>query len=380
MSRPLIAFDVTMAPARPTGGSLYALNLARALPTVDRDHDYVIYAKSHSLPLLEGVPATIVDVGPLRRLRRYVWEQFELPADLKRRGVSLLHSPHYTLPLRRPCPCVVTVHDLTFFLLPGRFRATRRVPYQLATFAASRLADRIIVPSESTAADLRRVLKTRASKIVVTPEGAGPEFRPVEPEEAAEVAAKYGLKPGYLLSLGTREPNKNRGAIIRALHFLVSGGRDLQLAVVGGGGWRTETEQAAIEGLGLTRRIDYTGYVEQEDLPALYSAAGVFLFPSLHEGFGLAALEAMACGVPVVTSNTSSLPEVVGDAALMVNPQDPRALADAVARILDDPALAARLREDGPRRAAAFTWEACAEKTIAVYRELLGEATATPLT
>jgi glycosyltransferase involved in cell wall biosynthesis len=362
-----------MAPARPTGGSLYALNLARTLPRVDRDHDYVIFAKSHSLPMLQDVPAGVIDVGPLPRLRRYLWEQMELPGELKRRGVALLHSPHYTLPLRAPCPRVVTIHDLTFFLLPQRFKATRRLPYQLATRAASFLADRIIVPSESTATDLRRVLKTSASKIAITPEGAAPEFRPVEASHAAEVAAKYGLEPGYLLSLGTQEPNKNRGAIIRALSLLVTQGRDLELAVVGGGGWRTETERAAIEGLGLTSRIHYTGYVEQEDLPALYSAASAFLFPSLHEGFGLAALEAMACGVPVVTSNTSSLPEVVGDAALMVDPNDIHALAVAIAGVLDDPALAARMRLAGPQRAAQFTWEACAEKTVAVYRDVLKE-------
>jgi len=362
-----------MAPARPTGGSLYALNLARTLPKIDPAHDYVIYAKSHSLPFLQDISATVVDVGPLPRLRRYVWEQLELPQDLKQRGVVLLHSPHYTLPLRASCKRVVTVHDLTFFLLPQRFRATRRIPYQLATRAGTYLADRVIVPSRSTANDLRRVLGTPASKIAVTPEGAAPEFRPIAQDEAAKVAAGYGLRPGYLLSLGTQEPNKNRGAIIRALSLLGTARRDLQLAVVGGGGWRTETETAAIEGLGLTRQIHYTGYVEQEDLPALYSAASVFLFPSLHEGFGLAALEAMACGVPVVTSNRSSLPEVVGDAALLVDPEDNQALAAAIANILDDPALAARLREEGPKRAAQFTWEACAVKTVAVYREVLGE-------
>jgi glycosyltransferase involved in cell wall biosynthesis len=306
-------------------------------------------------------------------MRRYIWEQMELPKDLKGRGVSLLHSPHYTLPLRAPCKRVVTVHDMTFFILPRRFKATRRIPYQLATRAGTRFADRVIVPSQSTANDLQRVLGTPASKIVVTPEGAAPEFHPVPAAEAAAVAESYGLRPGYLLSLGTREPNKNRGAIIRALSLLGTAHRDLQLAVVGGGGWRTESENAAIEGLGLTRRIHYTGYVEQEDLAAIYSAASVFLFPSLHEGFGLAALEAMKCGVPVITSNTSSLPEVVGEAALMVDPEDNAALAAAIARVIDEPELAARLREDGPKRAAQFTWEACAEKTIAVYRDVLGE-------
>jgi glycosyltransferase involved in cell wall biosynthesis len=375
VARPLIAFDVTMAPARPTGGSLYALNLARTLPRIDLDHEYVIYARSHSLELLGRISdaATVVDVGTLPRMRRYLWEQTQLPLDLRRRGVALLHSPHYTLPVTCPCPRVVTIHDLTFFLLPGRFKPTRRLPYQLATRAGSLLAKRVIVPSQSTANDLRRVLGTSSRKIAITPEGAAPEFHPVQPDQAQAVATRYGLPPGYLLSLGTQEPNKNRGAIIQALARLVAEGRDLQLAVVGGGGWRTETERAEIEGLGLSGRIHYTGYVAQADLAAIYSAASVFLFPSLHEGFGLAALEAMACGVPVVTSNTSSLPEVVGDAALLIDPQRPEALAAAVGSILDDAMLAQRLREAGPARAAGFSWEKCAVATVAIYREVLGE-------
>lgn len=379
MTKPLIALDVSMAPARPTGGSYYALNLARTLPLIDDSHRYVIYARPHSLERLAPVRdvATIVDVGPLPRLGRYAWEQAALPRDLKRRGVALLHSPHYTSPVLCPCPRIVTVHDMTFFLLPERFKLARRLPYQLATRAASRFAKRVIVPSQSTSNDLQRILKTPSSRIAITPEGAASSFRPVPLEEATSVARKYGLEPGYLLSLGTQEPNKNRGAIIKALGRLVSEGRDLHLAVVGGGGWRTESEHAEIERLNLTSRIHYTGYVEEADLPAIYSAASVFLFPSLHEGFGLAALEAMACGVPVVTSNTSSLPEVTGDAALLIDPRNPFELAEATARILDDPMLAQRLRQDGPRRAAQFTWENCARLTVDVYREALRDAAET---
>jgi glycosyltransferase involved in cell wall biosynthesis len=280
------------------------------------------------------------------------------------------------MPLLTPCPRVVTVHDLTFFLMPERFTAARRLPYQLATRAAAMLAKRVIVPSQSTSSDLQRILKTPPGRISVTPEGVSPDFHPVAPEGAAAVAQRYALPPSYLLSLGTREPNKNRGAIIQALHRLVGAGRDLHLAVVGGGGWRTETERDEIARLGLAGRIHYTGYVPQQDLAALYSAASVFLFPSLHEGFGLAALEALACGTPVVTSNTSSLPEVVGDAALLVDPRDAGALAAAIVAVLDDPGEAHRLRQAGPSRAARFTWEACAEATVQVYREVLGEAPA----
>lgn len=364
-----------MAPVRPTGGSYYALNLARTLPQVDDGHDYVIFARSHSVPYFDSIRhrAEVVDVGALPRLRRYIWEQASLPRELKQRGAILLHSPHYTTPLLSPCPRVITVHDMTFFLLPERFKATRRLPYQLATRVGTRLAKRVIVPSLSTANDLQRLLGTSGSRISVTYEGANAVFQPVDPSIAAGVAAKYGLPAGYLLSLGTQEPNKNRTAIIQALAQLTVSGRDLHLAVVGGGGWRTETEREEIEGLGLTSLIHYTGYVPEEDLPAIYSAASMFLFPSLHEGFGLAALEAMSCGVPVITSNTSSLPEVVGDAALLIDPRDPATLAAAIGRLIDEPGIAQHLRDAGPERAAHFSWEQCARETAAVYRQILGE-------
>jgi glycosyltransferase involved in cell wall biosynthesis len=213
---------------------------------------------------------------------------------------------------------------------------------------------------------------------VVTPEGVAKDFRPVPDDEARSIAAGYGLPEGYLLSLGTREPGKNRETILWAMRYLLDHGADPHLAVVGQAGWGAAAEEELVRNLGLEDRVHFTGYVPQEHLPALYSAAAAFLFPSLYEGFGLPVLEAMACGTPVITSNVSSLPEVAGHAALLVDPRDARALADAVNLVLSDEGVRRRLREAGLARAATFTWRACAEATLAVYRSVLGEGVSSP--
>jgi glycosyltransferase involved in cell wall biosynthesis len=371
------AIDATSVPPNPAGAGRYIVSLVRALGRVDPGGDYVVYARHHALGHFQGLPAgfEVVDVGNLSRWRRQAWEQTALPLDLRRRGVRLLHSPHHTTPLFAPCPRVVTFHDVTFFLIPERYPLTRRVYFQVMTILASRRARRVIVPSAAVREDVRVVLRLPPERTAVTYEGVEPEFRRLDREKcSALMRERYGLPEGYLLSLGTREPGKNREAVFRALRLLLDEGRDLHLAVVGQRGWRLAREEDALHELGLEQRVHFTGYVDQADLPALYSGASAFVFPSLYEGFGLPALEAMACGVPVVTSNTSALPEVVGDAALKVDPTDTRAIADAIARILDDETLAGLLREAGVERAAEFTWEGCATATVSVYRRLLGES------
>ena len=376
--RALIAFDASSVPPRPAGAGVYSIELIRALSRVDGEHDYLVYARSHALPLLSGLGARVrlVDIGVKSRAARLVWEQVALPLDLRRRGARLLHSPHHTTPLVwSPCPRVVTVHDVTFFILPKRYPLTRRLYFQALTMLAARRAGALLVPSESVAEEARAFLGIPVGRIAVTHEGVSAGFAPVAKDEASRVAREsYGLPDGYLLSLGTREPGKNRERIFWALRYLLDIGLDPHLAVVGQEAWGAGAESGLVEQLGLEGRVHFTGYVAQDDVAALYSGASVFVFPSLHEGFGLPVLEAMACGAPVVTSNTSSLPEVAGNAAILVDAEDPHAIADAVARIQSDAATAARLRGAGLMRAAGFTWEACAEATLAVYRRVLGEA------
>jgi len=370
--RPLIAIDATAVPPRPAGAGRYTLSLIHALSRVDRQHDYVVYARSHSLPELQGLaPAfTVADVGALSRGKRYVWEQTGLPMDLRRRGARLLHSPHHTTPLLCPCPRVVTVHDVTFFLLPQRYPASRRYFFQVATRLSVLRAAAVIVPSHSAASDLDATLHPPAAKVHVTYEGVDAAFQPADEATVAALRERYGLPPGYLLSLGTLEPGKNRAVLVEALRRLAAAGRDVHLAVAGQSGWG---DDPSLSDATLTGRVHRLGYVPQADLPALYSGASVFVFPSLHEGFGLPVLEAMACGTPVVTSDRSSLPEVADDAALLVDPTDAAALTTAVASLLDDGVRSSRLRESGIERAKGFSWDACATATLQVYRRVLNE-------
>jgi glycosyltransferase involved in cell wall biosynthesis len=376
MPRRLIAIDATSVPPLPAGAGRYTLSLIRALARVDFDHDYVIYARSHSLPELSGLGPSfeVVDLGSMSRGRRYLWEQTSLPLDLRRRRAVLLHSPHHTTPLLCPCPRAVTVHDVTFFLIPERYPWSRRLFFQVATWISVKRARAVLVPSASAADDLRTVLHPPASRVHVTHEGVEAIFKPSSEDECIAARKRFNLAERFLLSLGTLEPGKNRTTLLQAFQRLVAEGRNVHLAVAGQAGWSGGSEANEARDLGLEGRVRFLGYVPHAELPALYSAATAFVFPSLHEGFGLPVLEAMACGTPVVTSNTSSLPEVAGDAALLVDPLDSGALADAIARVLDDPELAARLRQAGLERAASFSWDACAEATLAVYQQLLGEA------
>ncbi len=375
--RPLIAYDASSVPPDPAGAGIYTLNLIGALARVDREHDYAVYARSHALPRLAALPSNfeVIDIGARSRAGRLLWEQMLLPIELKCRGARLLHSPHHTTPLAWcPCPRVLTVHDVTFFILPRRYPLVRRLYFQALTMQAARRAKAVLVPSRSVGDEARPFLGISADKLTVTHEGVDPAFRPLDIETCAGLAReRYGLPDGYLLSLGTREPGKNREAILWAMRYLLDLGGDPQLAVVGQPAWGAERDQDAAARLGLAQRVHFTGYVPQDDLPALYNAAPVFVFPSLHEGFGLPVLEAMACGTPVVTSNVSALPEIAGDAAILVDPNDAHALADAINYILSDKAEAVRLRKAGIERAAAFSWDACAEATLAVYRRLLNE-------
>lgn len=371
-----IAIDATSVPPNPAGAGRYIINLVHALGRVDASREYLIYARRHALAHFSGLPRTfeLVDVGPLARWRRQTWEQVNLPRDLRRREVRLLHSPHHTTPLLSPCPRVVTFHDVTFFLIPERYPFVRRHYFRIMTILAARRAARVVAPSAAVRDDLRTVLRLAPERVAVTHEGVDAEFRRLDRAKCARLAEeRYKLPPGYLLSLGTREPGKNRENVFKALRLLLDAGRDVHLAVVGQTGWKLTAEESALKELGLGGRVHFTGYVPQDDLPAVYNAARCFVFPSLYEGFGLPALEAMACGVPVVTSNVSSLPEVVGEAALQVDPTSPQAIADAIARVLDDQGLAASLGHAGIERAAEFSWDGCALATLNAYRHVLGE-------
>ena len=380
-----IAYDATAMPRLMAGAAVYTYELARALATVDRDHEYVIFARGRhfdDLPAMRpGPPAgpayrtgrragvRVLKVRAPSRLLRLLWEQTVLPLRLRHLRIDVLHSPHHTTPLvPSGCRRVVTFHDLTFFLLPERYPTTRRLYFQTMTRLSARVADAVIVPSEAVRADVMRILGLPPERVFAIPEAAGPAFHPQDAAAVEAVRRRYGLDGPFILSVGSLEPGKNRERLLEAFARLRARGLEHTLVVAGQRAWRYEGEEPLAQRLGLADSVRFLGHVPQADLPALYSAADLFAFPSLYEGFGLPALEAMACGAPVVASNVSAVPEVVGDAALQVPPLDVEALADAMERLLRDEPLRANLRERGLKRAAGFSWEDTARRTAEVYK------------
>lgn len=228
----------------------------------------------------------------------------------------------------------------------------------------------MIAASESTKKDAVRLCGLDEAKIKVIYHGVSPRFRPAGPEAVSAVRQRYGLPDRFVLSLGTIEPRKNLTSLLEVWHALSSGGVPPKLVIAGSKGWLYAPFFSKLRELGLEDQVLFTGYVPEEDLPAVYSAAELFVYPSLYEGFGFPVLEAMACGAPVITSNTSSLPEVAGQAALLVDPTSLEELSAAIGRVLENQELRNQLRARGLEQAARFSWERTARETLSVYESL----------
>jgi glycosyltransferase involved in cell wall biosynthesis len=263
---------------------------------------------------------------------------------------------------------VVTFHDVTFLLLPKRYPLLRRLYMEALTRASARRADAIIAPSQSARSDIVRALALPAERVVVIPEAAAPAYHPVHDEERiASVRERYSLPDRFVLSVGSLEPGKNRARLIRACAALNGTRFECPLVVAGQPAWAYDGDYALVRDLGMRDQVRFLGYVPDEDMPALYSSATLLAFPSLHEGFGLPVLEAMACGTPVMTSNVSATAEVAGDAALLVDPRDTNAITGALGRLLSDGWLRAELRDRGLELAKQFSWQRTARETRSVY-------------
>jgi glycosyltransferase involved in cell wall biosynthesis len=366
-----IAIDCSAIPAQMAGAGVYTYELVRALAELPRKHSFVVFARAGLFDdLVKQRKLHLVRIDPRSRALRLGWEQAVLPLLLRRHRVDVLHSPHHHTPLLLPPPRpkrVVTVHDVTFLLLPGRYPTARRLYMEGLTRAAVRVADAIITPSQAVRGDLVRTLGVSRERIVAIPEAASPRYAPASAAEQARIRERYGLPARFVLSVGSREPGKNRARLLRAMALLRERGVDCTLAIAGQPAWDYETETALVERLKLGERARFLGYVAARDLPALYSAATAFAYPSLYEGFGLPVLESMACGTPVVTSNVGGTAEVAADAALLVDPRDTNALAEALERLLTDDTLRMLLRVRGMKRAAQFSWERTARETLLLY-------------
>jgi glycosyltransferase involved in cell wall biosynthesis len=348
----------------------YVLRLLTSLAQLDGDTDYCVLhsRKDRNLPMPgSNFQPVACWTPPHNRLERWA-----LGVEVARLGLDLLHATDFIPPAFGYRRSVITVHDLTFLHYPQFLTTESRRYYNQQIGWAVRRADHILADSYATKSDLTTLLDVPADKVTVVHLAADPIFRPLTEAEAEQVAAQYALEPGYLLCVGTLEPRKNLPGLFQSYRLLLDTGvTTAGLVLVGSKGWLYDEIFERVEELHLNEQVHLLQGVPDGDLPGLYNAASLLVTPSFYEGFGLPALEAMACGTPVVVADRSSLPEVVGEAGLLIDPDDPDDIAQALTRVLTDELLQARMRELGLARSACFTWERAARETLAVYRAML---------
>lgn len=360
-------------PAYQMGGiSRYILNLLPALADQDQESSYLIFhSRKDSASRLPGQ-------APNFR-RRVLWtpphhrlERWSLGLELLPHGLDLFHSPDFIPPAHGASRYVITVHDLNFLYYPEFLTPrSRRYYADQISWAVSR-ADHILADSEATRQDLQDRLAVDPERVTRVWLAADPAFAlPPEPKRVDSVLAEMGLPRGFILFVGTVEPRKNIPGLLESYRRLRVGyGLDVPLVLVGGSGWLNQDVYATIDELSLADHVRQLGDVSTEKLAALYTAASVLVLPSFYEGFGLPALEAMTLGCPVVASDRASLPEVVGDAGILLPPEDADAWADALQRVLTDEELRTRLISSGHVQARQFSWERTARETLTIYRRL----------
>jgi glycosyltransferase involved in cell wall biosynthesis len=353
---------------RESGIGQYIVHLARWLPRLDPGTAYtLLHSRKDGANLADAPNARRADLWTPSHNR---FEQWALPVELARLRFDLLHSPDFIPPFRGRFRRVITVHDLTFLRYPEFLTAESRRHYNGQIARAVAIADHILADSHATQADLVERLGVPAGKISVVWLAANPRFR--SHPDAPSVLGRLGLPPRYLLFVGTFEPRKNVAGLLRAYRGLADRDADAPpLVLCGRRGWLFDETIGQIDKLGLRERVIFLEAPGDEDLAAIYNGASALVLPSYYEGFGLPVLEAMACATPVIISDRGSLPEIAGDAALVVNPDDVEALTGAIARVLSDEDFRADLKRKGLARAAEFSWERCARETLAVYHRVL---------
>jgi glycosyltransferase involved in cell wall biosynthesis len=366
-----IAIDAHSVGTALGGNESYATNLIEALAEIDQQNDYTIFVtKREAVERFKSrwpnfrVRSTLPHT-PLIRI------PITLTSELRRNPVDVMHV-QFTGPPLAPCPVVVSIHDLSFEHLPQTFKRRSRMQLRLTVRRTARNAAQVLTLSDYVRRDLMSTYGIDGEKITVAPAAAAAGFAPVDEAELQRVRQKYAIHGDYILSVGAIQPRKNLPrlldayAVLRRLHPEV---KLPKLILVGRCAWLYRETLKRIEQLGLSESVVLTGYVPQADLPALYSGTVCFVYPSYFEGFGLPPLEAMQCGAPVVVGNKTSLPEVVGDAAVLVDPFEVNEIADGMHRIITNADLRGSLRMKGLQRAKHFDWRESARRTLAVYEK-----------
>lgn len=381
----IVGIDYTAAAWQGAGIGRYTRELVRATVALDTRRSYRLFYAAGGLPPdslyvkelrqlcaeHSHVRALPIPLSPKTLTRLWQRLRLPLPVELFTGRLDILHAPDYALPPTR-ARTLVTVHDLAFLIDPTWFVPAFPPYMNQAVPRALRRADLVLADSYATRDDLVRLLRADPAKITVIHLGVDPRFRPLPAAEIEPVRQRLGLPPHFALFVSTLEPRKNVVRLLEAFALLpgLLPSSDLHLVVAGRKGWRYEPIFEAVERLRLEQRVFFMDFLDDKDLPAMYNLAEVFVYPPLYEGFGLPDLEALACGTPVVTSAVASLPEVVGDTAVLVDPNDSASIARGIARVINDTGLAQRLRAAGPERARPFTWEQAGREVLACYDRL----------
>jgi glycosyltransferase involved in cell wall biosynthesis len=372
-----IAIDAHSVGTGLGGNESYATNLIEALAEIDQENRYTLYVTrreaverfSKRWPNFD-VRATLPHT-PLIRI------PLILSAELRRHPVDVLHV-QFTAPPFSPCPVVVSIHDLSFEHLPQTFRWRSRKQLRITVRRSAREASQVIALSEHARKDIIDTYRIPPEKVTAIPLAAAAHFRPIRnDEELQRVRQTYGIEGEYILSVGAIQPRKNLSRLVAAysrLRRATPEGNLPKLVLAGKCAWLYEETLHTIKELQVSDSVILTGYVPEKDLPGLYSGALCFVYPSYFEGFGLPPLEAMKCGVPVIVGNRTSLPEVVGDAGILVDPFDADTIAGAMNKLISDSTLRAELAARGLARATLFDWRETARQTLRVYQKAAGVA------
>lgn len=359
------------------GAGRYAKNIVANLAEIDTDDQYYLFVTRESSPHFQVAKRNFTQVvcpfwpkSPVRIL----WEQFVLPWQLVYYDITLLFTPSVAIPYWLPCRAVTAIHDvIPFHQAVVKYPRVRSFYVRLVTAWSARRSEVVLTGSENSRCEIISFCKVAGEKIVVIPYGVEEKFRRLDSMEAIEAfRSKYGLPERFILFVGALEPGKNLVRLLEAFLRLRCQSTRIQhkLVLAGPWGWGSTGILRSIDDLELERDVIVTGFVAEEELPLLYNSADLFAFPSLYEGFGLPLLEAMACGTPVIASNTSSLPEVVGEAGMLVNPYDVEGWTLAMKRVLSDENLQAKMISTGMDRAKLFSWKRTAQATLAIFEKV----------
>lgn len=370
----VFALDLTSIPAKPTGIGMYSLNLAKHLHQLIQSKDvsrFCVLVQQDSALRGELDDVEKIIVPPMGKLKRVLWECFSLPKIVKHNNISLIHSPNYSTPIGVSCAKVTTIHDLTSFLFPKRRKKIHAFYSRTMMLITSIFADTIISVSKNTSDDVLKYLPVRKKNPIVTIyQGKNEIFRPIEGGISRLIKEKYSCIRPYFLFVSTVETSKNIDLLSEVfIRFSKESSDHPELLVVGKKGWGCKKFWDLLEREDGKNAIRYLGYVPDADLVQLYNGARSLIYPSLYEGFGIPPLEAMSCGTPVIASNISSIPEVVGEAAILIDPYSTEDILFALEKIQSDESLRLTLSRSGIIQAANFTWDKSAAEHYQVYME-----------